>query len=417
MKHRAKFDCPASLNYQLPWCNEYKILEDHYSRLNSILTQGKPIVKVGVIHPIETMWLYTGSNQTNGERRKQTEQNFNNIIEWLLESSIDFDFIAESLIPEQDIKTENSRLTVGCMTYDAIVVPQLQTIRSTTISILTDFVKNGGKVIFMGDCPDYCDGQLCDRARDLYERSIKVEATKYAVANALETERTVRIHNSNYTIADNMIYTLRENNLDRWLFVAHSKRPSTYEAASVQELIITTEGEYNAELYDTVTGDVKPLKTTVHDGKTNIESSVYPTDSLLIRLTKEVVDEICEIAVQSEQIDIPYTLDYTLEEDNVLILDNAEYSFDETEFNSSEDILKISDICREHFGYYTEEYIREEQVFTDPWLSKKGGVKEHIITLRFTVDSEIDTDTLYFACEEIKSFLVISYQKNGANRP
>ena len=53
MKGSAKRDYPASISYQSPWYTEFSYIEDHIARLNTVLTRGKPIVNIGVIHPIE----------------------------------------------------------------------------------------------------------------------------------------------------------------------------------------------------------------------------------------------------------------------------------------------------------------------------------------------------------------------------
>ena len=60
MNGEAKRDYPGSFNYQAPWYKEYPYVEDHFARLAAVLTRGKAICKVGVIHPIESYWLHWG---------------------------------------------------------------------------------------------------------------------------------------------------------------------------------------------------------------------------------------------------------------------------------------------------------------------------------------------------------------------
>lgn len=54
MEGEAKRDYPASIGYQSPWYQEYSYIEDHFARLNTAMTRGKPKVAVGIIHPIES---------------------------------------------------------------------------------------------------------------------------------------------------------------------------------------------------------------------------------------------------------------------------------------------------------------------------------------------------------------------------
>ena len=91
---------------------EYSLIEDHFARLNTVLTRGTPEVKVGVIHPIESYWLYWGPQDKTAIKREELENNFKNITEWLLFGLIDFDYIAESLLPSLSKIQENKTFQV-----------------------------------------------------------------------------------------------------------------------------------------------------------------------------------------------------------------------------------------------------------------------------------------------------------------
>ncbi len=147
LKGAAKRDFPASINYQSPWYKDYRYVEDHFARLNTVLTRGKPVVEVGVIHPIESTWISRGPDDTSGSINQNLEENFHNITRWLLGGLIDFDFISESLLPAQYGGAANC-LKVGAMEYKTIIVPECITIRQTTVDILKAFKKNGGRVVF-----------------------------------------------------------------------------------------------------------------------------------------------------------------------------------------------------------------------------------------------------------------------------
>ena len=115
MNGEAKRDYPASIFYQSPWYKEYRMIEDHFARVNTALTRGKARVRIGVVHPIESYWLHYGPKEQTALIREEMESRFRNLTEWLLFSQLDFDFIAESLLPIQYEKTEDGRLHVGEM--------------------------------------------------------------------------------------------------------------------------------------------------------------------------------------------------------------------------------------------------------------------------------------------------------------
>ena len=140
----AKRDYPASISYQSPWWEEYSRVEDHFARTNTALTRGKPVVKVGVIHPIESYWLHWGPEEQTALVRKNLDDNFQNLTKWLLFGGIDFDFISESLLPGL-CGEASAPLQVGKMAYDVILVPGCETLRSTTLERLEAFAAAGGR--------------------------------------------------------------------------------------------------------------------------------------------------------------------------------------------------------------------------------------------------------------------------------
>ena len=114
MKGSAKRDYPASLSFQSPWYKEYPYIEDHFARINTVLTRGTPCVNVAVIHPIESYWLHFGPEENTRDKRMQLDDNFQNITRWLLNGTVDFDFICEATLPDL-YSLSDTRLGVGKM--------------------------------------------------------------------------------------------------------------------------------------------------------------------------------------------------------------------------------------------------------------------------------------------------------------
>src|SRR5205823_10178922 len=107
------------------------LIENHFARVNTVMTRGKPLVRVAVIHPIESFWLAWGPREHVAGEWEQREPALRDITSWLLFGGIDFDFLSDPLLPTQSKEKQSIRFAVGEMRYDAIVVPSLRTIRST----------------------------------------------------------------------------------------------------------------------------------------------------------------------------------------------------------------------------------------------------------------------------------------------
>jgi hypothetical protein len=97
MAGEAKRDYPAAMGYQSPWYKEYSLIENHFTKLHTVLTRGKAVVRAAVVHPIESFWLSFGPNETSVDQDERDPQ-FSDLAHWLCHGLIDFDFVSVSLL-------------------------------------------------------------------------------------------------------------------------------------------------------------------------------------------------------------------------------------------------------------------------------------------------------------------------------
>ena len=405
MKGSAKRDYPASINYQSPWYKEYPYIEDHFARINTVLTRGKPSVRVGVIHPIESYWLHWGPSDVTAQIRSQMDENFKNITEWLLFGNIDFDFINESCLPNLCGEISDT-LSVGEMRYSAILVPQLETMRKTTVDILNKFVKNGGKLIFAGKAPKYVDAELSCEAQKLYNASEQIPFDKLDILNALENEREIDIIDSDGNRPEQFIYQLRTDNDVRRLFIANLAPVKKKDGKPV-DAIIKIKGEFTPQEMDTLGGAVKNIRFTAENGVTEVYKTFYENDSLLLTLAP-CTERAFTGKTNNESIaavsDIKSAVDYRRSEDNVCILDIAEYSVDGGNFEPREEILRTDGKIRKIYGWPLA-----DGMDVQPWVIEKEKIT-HFVTLRFEVESRTELKNVFFCAEELEELNV-----NGEN--
>lgn len=398
MEGEAKRDYPASIFYQSPWYKEYKLIEDHFARVNTAMTRGKPDVKIGLIHPVESFWVRFGPQEQTGLFREELEQNFQNVVLWLLSNQLDFDFIAESLLPSQCKEQNGSKLTVGEMAYDVVIVPALETIRKSTLERLVSFRKAGGKVIFLGSVPSYVDAVKSDEAKAFAKECDNVSFTQASLVKSLEEFKTVYLLDDSGRNAKNLFYQMRNDNDCKWLFIASAVKCPTPDLIRDTELTIKVKGTYTAEVCDTLTGEIYTIPTDCRGGFTVMKKLMYRHDSLLLKLTESDVhsaDLTLDERDVEEKIHLLGAMDYEMSEPNVALLERAEYRFDGGEWQSEEEVLLIDDKFRDIIGYPS----RRESV-AQPWVIKNDKNDEHTLELRYVIHSEIDTeDDVYFAYE------------------
>ena len=387
MEGEAKRDYPASINYQSPWYKEYPFIEDHFARVNTVMTRGKPVVRVGVIHPIESFWLNWGPNSQTSLRRSQLDREFADLTEWLLFGGIDFDFICESTLPKL-CSDGKAPFTVGNMKYDAVIVPGCETLRSTTLERLTSFAHSGGKLIFAGRMPTLLDAVPSDLPAKLFSESTQVEFSRASLLDALEPFRTLKITSGSGSLTSNFIYRMRCDGDSLNLFIAHGKDNANRDLSKTEGIKITLPGHYKVKLYDTLTGEIKPMAYRHEGGSTVISATLQQADSLLLGLTpsEEVFAAPEAPAKPTESLSLPVCCEnrFVLDEPNALLLDIAEWALDDEPMKGAEEILRIDTAVRKRFGWTPWGGSADQ-----PWyLPKKAP--DHTLHLRYTFRSRID---------------------------
>ncbi|MBQ5824830.1 MAG: hypothetical protein IIW48_08490 [Clostridia bacterium] len=390
MKGEAKRDYPACIGHQSPWYKEYPYIEDHFARVNTAMTRGKPIVRVGVIHPIESYWLRFGPKEQTAAIREEMNDRFMELADWLLFNLIDYNYICEANLPAQADGTK-----VGQMQYDTIIVPSLLTIRSTTLEFLKNFSANGGKVIFAGGLPEYVDALESDAAKAFAADSTVVGWSKIQLINALDANREIDLREDDGERTSNHMYQLRQEGEHRWLFIAPINHSSNHYDCSSDVYTLRLKGEFAPELWNTMDGSVTTLAAEYNLGDTFVELELYDHDSVLLKLIPgrsytKPVQKKKRVSVGL----LPSKTEVELAEPNVVLLDMPEYRLNGGEWRANEEILRICDTLKAE--------LKMENAIAggaQPWLFGEQKDTE-TVDLKYTVYSEVEVDNVTLALED-----------------
>ena len=413
MKGEAKRDYPASINYQSPWYPEYRYIEDHFARVATALTRGKPIVRVGVIHPVESYWLHWGPAEQTAAVREKLDLRFSSLTEWLLFGAIDFDFVSESLLPSL-CPSADAPLPVGEMRYDVVIVPGCETLRSTTLDRLETFAARGGRLLFLGDPPLYEDAVLSDRGRALWARAERIAFEKNDLLAALSEVREIELRDASGAFCNRLISQLRRDGDSRWLFLAQARNPYNKDVASHIDVTISVKGRFRPILYDTLTGDVSPLPCRIEGDFTVFSHRFFDYDSLLVRLAPAAKTPALPAAAPdpaaSVPIPLPARVGFSLSEPNALLLDYAEYALDRGPFRPKTEILRIDTLLRRELGWLGGDRWDALGSTAQPWVLPPE-IPAHIVTLRYTVFSDVELPAVELALEDAE---VATIEWNGS---
>ncbi len=397
MGGEAKRDYPASIGHQSPWYKEYPFIEDHFARVNTLMTRGTPEIKVAVIHPIESMWLHIGPNDKTEQIRAEMDKNFAELTNWLLFNTVDFDFVSESLLTEQ-YQSSDKGFSVGKMTYNTVIVPNMETIRSSTLTKLTEFKNKGGNVIFMGEAPKLLDAVPSKKPQKFAEKCINIGWSKRALLDAISIDRDIEIRDANGTYSNNLIYGLRRDGNGKNLFICHVNEAKNQDISDSEYYEITVTGEYIPTLYNTLTGETEKIPYTYKNGNTVIFWNCDMHSSLLLRLDFGRVENTVN-TVKPEIITDKHILgecDFELSEPNVFLLDMAEWKVDDGEWQPKEEMLRICDSAKLKLGYSLE-----GAAGCQPWVQSFDEVYIHDVTLKYTIRSSAMVEGAELALENL----------------
>ncbi len=375
MAGEAKRDWPASISFQSPWYKEFSSIEDHFCRLNEALSHGHAVTRVAVLHPIESVWLNMGQINKNEEVLQQIQQSFDAVSEKLLFHTIDFDYLSEALLVQQCEELiasgeckEKGKLNVGKASYQTVIVPSVETLRSTTIRILKAFHDAGGRVLFVGQIPTRMDAVNATQPAQLAAECEIVEMDD--LLEALKDERDVQVLDQYGQASNNLFYQLRADDTGKWLFLC----PARFKKDDEKIYSIRVAGQFHAKQYNTQTGTFHDIPYVYTEKETCIFWHAYAQDELLLRL--ESVKETKQWQLKPDAI--------VQEEANALVLDYAEAVLDGKKVFDRKEILKLDDEIREYLGYE----LRHEHML-QPWATPKR--ESHELVLKYEFESELST--------------------------
>ncbi|MDR2375295.1 MAG: hypothetical protein LBD96_02535 [Treponema sp.] len=427
MEGEAKRDWPASIFYQSPWWEKYPLIENHFARLNTALTRGNPLRRLAIIHPIESFWLSFGPNDQTRDTRARQDEDFENLLHWLLYGLIDFDFISESLLPGL-CERADAALRVGHMAYSVILVPRCRTLRHSTLERLEAFRAAGGCLIFAGEIADLADAEPSGRARDLAEKSFTCAYSRDAILNALSPYRDIEVRYGKTRAlvmgkplpegqaADNLFYQMRRDGDERWLFLCHVNRRRNRNG-SPEQYTLRIKGRWQLTLYNTMSGGIYPVAAEYRGEDTWAALNLYAEDSVLFRLETPKTETLKQETPKTEPpkekgngdppatvwvqpalpdrapliIEAPQAC--RLSEPNDLILDYARCSLDGGEIGPRTEILRLDNQLRATLGFP-----RRQDAATQPWRIPDETPK-HRILLCYDFESDIALEGCFLGIE------------------
>lgn len=193
-----KRDHPQSFDWREPWWEEYTVLNDYAARAQVMLSAGRMEQRILVIQPTTAGFLIPPEEETGNLAykipiTKPYMENYLALIQRLTDGQWDFD-LGDEFILERNGRAEEGKLAVGQQRYEIVIISRdMANMKKSTVTLLKEYIRQGGAVLSEGQPGPYVDG-LSDEAA---YRELSGTEGWYCCRNLsdLEEELSARLEN------------------------------------------------------------------------------------------------------------------------------------------------------------------------------------------------------------------------------
>jgi hypothetical protein len=278
MKGDAKRDWPPTISYHQPYWKNFKLANDYFARGGYLCSQGRFIADILVLHTVGSGWATISAIAQDKDAPVWKYYNgLVNLQDDLLALHRDFDY-SDEIIMSRHGRVEGKEFVVKEGRYKVVVVPPSLTWAKTTVNLLTQFLKAGGKVLFVGETPSLIDGEPAEKQWQKmlsHPNVVKVDTEKEKVAAALDkaVPRTVSVTDEKGNEIGDIYVHHRLEGPRHIYFFANISRTQKYDAT----IKLSEKGEVTE--WDLFAGKVYRAASTTVQGKTVIDTVFYPVGS------------------------------------------------------------------------------------------------------------------------------------------
>jgi hypothetical protein len=339
-----KYDYPPSFDYHEPWWNDYKYINDHYTRLSLALSSGRQINDIMVLEPTTTAWLYD-SYVKRSPKVAEIGQTFQTFITKLEKNQVEYDLGSENILKTLG-SVKNGKLIVGQCKYSRVVIPPLtENIDRSTFRLIKKFVTNGGTLIAFS-IPTLADGSPSDEMKAFFknnsEKIIKAETLNNEVLSKFFRNQDVVFTG----VKGGALYHQTRNLTDgKLVFIVNSSLADSVSG----ELTVT--GKDAVEM-NTLTGELNGYANKEDGEKTDITYSLPPAGSLLLFFPISKIEGYSKPATAGNFTPVPATsqMIVTRNSDNAMMIDFCDIQFGNENFKDIH-VFNAADKVFKNYGF------------------------------------------------------------------
>ena len=351
-KGSRKRDFPQSISWHASWWEQYHHLANHHARLSVALSSGQNINKTILIEPTTSTWMYYTPQK--GEKSKEYGKDFKELVEELEKFKIEFDLGSE-MVMKDFCTIDNGKFRIQQRIYDNVILgPHMESINESTLKLLEEYFRHGGKVFYFDKLPQYVDAQKSEKLEKLvaenHSKWVKLDSKN--IKSWMDQFKADDF--SVTTVSENLFHQRRYMNDGQLLFFTNFSQDKT------EELDFSVKGK-SVSLFDSFTGKVYNFPATDKGERQQVSCTLPPGNSRLFYVHNSVVKNplFPENPASFQPIKTGGTTVRPLK-DNVLVLDYCDVKVGGKEFNDINYLHATDSIFKLH-GF------RKSDIDHNPW--------------------------------------------------
>ncbi|MCR4622416.1 MAG: hypothetical protein K5663_10095 [Clostridiales bacterium] len=156
VRGQRKRDYPAFYSPVTSWNMHMRRFNDYFARLGYLLAESREMADTLVIHPLHAG--YTLYKRLDRNSTAALNASFVELVEKLGARGV-IHHIGDETLMKKYGRVAGRKLVIGKCAYSTVVVPEMPSIDESTLRLLKEFVKNGGRLCLAGNAPTLVNGE------------------------------------------------------------------------------------------------------------------------------------------------------------------------------------------------------------------------------------------------------------------
>ena len=248
-------------------------LNAYVNRAAYMMSQGRPSAQTAIYVPMPTLWL--GNNRADAFMKAAAHL--------LTSHQYDFDFITDDGLVEATEAVNGTLRNKSGQAYSSLIIPSSEMVSAAAWQRITDFAARGGKVVFIGDKPTAIYAKSMMQPRPI----TPINGALHLTDSLWHPEITAFLPRQELTVvsghADSIAYCARKTDRGMIFFILNQQ-------AAGQTLTLDLDCMGEAQLWDAMTGTIRPLSSSVVDNKTRLSLPLEAWGSAIVVVTKRTAE-------------------------------------------------------------------------------------------------------------------------------